>query len=84
MRIHQKDSADYATRICRAQYTNMVGVLGRFGKHGRTTLYIEDVETFHLDEDIPQRFERREAPVRQIQSKTPAGEIGTRWLGGRV
>ena len=41
----------------------MVGVLGRFGKHGRTTLYVEDVETFYLDEDIPRGYERREAPV---------------------
>ena len=42
----------------------MVGVLGRFGKHGRTTLYIDDLETFYLDEDIPRGFQRREAPVR--------------------
>ena len=49
--------------LTRAQYTNMVGVLGRFGKHGRTTLYVEDVETFYLDEDIPRGYERREAPV---------------------
>ena len=58
--------------MCRAQYTNMVGVLGRFGKHGRTTLYIDDVKTFYLDEDIPRGFQRREAPVRQTESETPA------------
>ncbi|EAW20647.1 putative toxin biosynthesis peroxidase [Aspergillus fischeri NRRL 181] len=46
-----------------AQYTNMVGVLGKFGKHGRTTLFIDDVKTFYLDEDIPRNYERREAPV---------------------
>lgn len=45
-----------------AQYTNMVGVLGKFGKHGRTTLFIDDVKTFYLDEDIPRNYERREAP----------------------
>ncbi|PWY93120.1 putative toxin biosynthesis peroxidase [Aspergillus sclerotioniger CBS 115572] len=46
-----------------AQYTNMVGVLGKFGKHGRTTLFVDDVKTFYLDEDIPRDYERREAPV---------------------
>ena len=49
--------------INRAQYTNMVGVLGKYGKHGRTTLYVNDVETFYLKEDIPEGYERREAPV---------------------
>ncbi|THC96183.1 hypothetical protein EYZ11_004346 [Aspergillus tanneri] len=43
-----------------AQYTNMVGVLGKFGKHGRTTLSVEDVRMFYLDEDIPKGYERRE------------------------
>ncbi|KAE8354431.1 hypothetical protein BDV28DRAFT_147161 [Aspergillus coremiiformis] len=43
-----------------AQYTNMVGTLGKFGKHGRTTLFIDDVKTFYLDEDIPRNYERRE------------------------
>ncbi|PLB52247.1 hypothetical protein P170DRAFT_402251, partial [Aspergillus steynii IBT 23096] len=43
-----------------AQYTNMVGVLGRKGKHGWTTLYVDDVKTFYLDEDIPKTYERRE------------------------
>lgn len=41
----------------------MVGILGRLGKHGRTTLYIEDVRTFYLDEDLPHAYQRREAPV---------------------
>ena len=53
-----------ADTTSRAQYTNMVGVLGKFGKHGRTTLYVKDVETFYLKEDIPKGYERREAPVR--------------------
>ena len=43
----------------------MAGVLGRFGKHGRTTLYVSDVKTFYLDEDIPKGYERRELPVSQ-------------------
>ena len=47
----------------RAQYTNMVGVLGKDGKHGRTTLYVNDVETFYLKEDIPKGYRRRESPV---------------------
>lgn len=41
----------------------MVGVLGRYGKHGRTTLYIEDVETFYLKEDIPKGYMKREEAV---------------------
>lgn len=41
----------------------MVGVLGKYGKHGRTTLYVEDVKQFYLREDIPKGYERREAPV---------------------
>lgn len=41
----------------------MMGVLGRYGKHGRTTLYIEDVETFYLKEDIPKGYMKRELPV---------------------
>ena len=45
----------------------MVGVLGKFGKHGRMTLYVEDVETFYLKEDIPEGYERREEPVGSIK-----------------
>jgi len=41
----------------------MVGVLGKFGKHGRTTLFVKDVEEFYLKEDIPTGYERREQPV---------------------
>ena len=44
----------------------MVGVLGRYGKHGRTTLYTEDVRTFYVDEDIPKAYERRELPVNGV------------------
>ena len=44
----------------------MVGVLGRYGKHGRTTLYTEDVKTFYVDEDIPRAYERRELPVNGV------------------
>ncbi|OJJ96371.1 hypothetical protein ASPACDRAFT_34759 [Aspergillus aculeatus ATCC 16872] len=54
-----------------AQYTNMVGVLGKFGKHGRTTLFLDDVKTFYLEEDIPRMYERREAPVRVYLLPSP-------------
>ena len=47
----------------------MVGVLGKFGKHGRTTLYVEDVQDFYLKEDIPRGYERREAPVSFTRSE---------------
>ncbi|KAL8662218.1 MAG: hypothetical protein Q9202_004900 [Teloschistes flavicans] len=36
-----------------AQYTNLVGVLGRHGKHGLQTLYVEDVKEFYTAEDLP-------------------------------
>lgn len=51
----------------------MVGVLGKFGKQGRPTLFVDDVKTFYLDEDIPRNYERREAPVR-----SPARRLGLR------
>jgi len=51
----------------------MVGVLGKFGKHGRTTLFVKDVEEFYLKEDIPTGYERREQPV--SLSKTQAKNI---------
>ncbi|KAI8246614.1 hypothetical protein K4K55_005905 [Colletotrichum sp. SAR 10_96] len=45
-----------------AQYANLFGVLGRRGKHGPTTLYIEDVKKFYLDDDWPVGYERRQLP----------------------
>ncbi|KAA8649467.1 uncharacterized protein ATNIH1004_002138 [Aspergillus tanneri] len=36
------------------------GAIWKFGKHGRTTLFVDDVKTFYLDEDIPKNYERRE------------------------
>lgn len=45
-----------------AQYSNLVGTIGRTGKHGPFTLYIEDAKTFFLDEDLPAKYERRELP----------------------
>lgn len=45
-----------------AQYSNLIGTIGRTGKHGPFTLYIEDAKTFFLDEDLPAKYERRELP----------------------
>ncbi|KAI2602752.1 Chloroperoxidase [Hypoxylon sp. NC1633] len=45
-----------------AQYGNMFGVLGRAGKHGLNTLFIEDVKKFYLDDDWPVGYARRELP----------------------
>ncbi|MCJ1388167.1 hypothetical protein MMC18_001012 [Xylographa bjoerkii] len=45
-----------------AQYTNLVGVLGRQGKYGLSTLYVEDVQHFYLNEDLPSAYMRRELP----------------------
>ncbi|KAI1200182.1 Chloroperoxidase [Nemania serpens] len=45
-----------------AQYGNMFGVLGRAGKHGLNTLYLEDVKKFYLDDDWPVGYARREMP----------------------
>lgn len=45
----------------------MVGVLGSFGKHGRTTLFVKDVEEFYLKEDLPTAYQRREQPVSFIE-----------------
>ncbi|KAL8818069.1 MAG: hypothetical protein Q9223_003217 [Gallowayella weberi] len=51
-----------------AQYTNLVGVLGRNGKHGLLTLYVEDVKKFYMQEDLPDAYERRELPYYAIEA----------------
>ncbi|CAF9910692.1 MAG: hypothetical protein HETSPECPRED_010149 [Heterodermia speciosa] len=45
-----------------AQYTILVGILGRNGRYGLQTLYVEDVRKFYLQEDLPDAYERRELP----------------------
>jgi len=45
-----------------AQYANIVGVLGRNGPNGPQTLFVEDMRTFYLDEDLPGKYQRRELP----------------------
>ncbi|EEU33465.1 uncharacterized protein NECHADRAFT_89462 [Fusarium vanettenii 77-13-4] len=42
-----------------AQYANMFGMLGRYGKNGPGTLHVEDVKKFYLDEDWPKDYWRR-------------------------
>ena len=49
--------------LIRAQYANLVGMLGRWGKYGLSTLYVEDVRHFYLNEDLPSAYMRRELPV---------------------
>ena len=45
-----------------AQYTTLTGILGRNGPNGLQTLFLEDVKTFYLDEDLPKSYQRREMP----------------------
>lgn len=58
----------WSDMIGRAQYTNLVGVLGRHGKHGLQTLYVEDVKEFYTAEDLPNAYERRELPYYAIEA----------------
>ncbi|CAF9939478.1 hypothetical protein IMSHALPRED_001366 [Imshaugia aleurites] len=51
-----------------AQYTNLVGVLGRNGEYGLQTLYVEDVKRFYLLEYLPLAYERRELPYYSVES----------------
>ncbi|KAL8795219.1 MAG: hypothetical protein Q9195_002230 [Heterodermia aff. obscurata] len=51
-----------------AQYTNLVGVLGRNGRYGLQTLYVEDVRKFYLQEDLPDAYERRELPYYGVEA----------------
>lgn len=52
----------------RAQYTNLIGVLGRNGRNGLQTLYVEDVKTFYLQGDLPLAYERRELPYYTVEA----------------
>lgn len=45
-----------------AQYSNLIAILGRNGPNGPTTLFLEDLRTFYLDEDLPAAYQRREMP----------------------
>ena len=48
--------------MLRAQYSNIIGTLGRIRPNGLTTIFLEDLRTFYLDEDIPRGYARRELP----------------------
>ena len=52
----------------RAQYTNLVGMLGRNGKYGLQTLYVEDVKRFYLAGDLPAAYQRRELPYYAVEA----------------
>lgn len=45
-----------------AQYANLVGILGKIGKNGLHTLFVEDVRQFYVDEDLPVGYGRRQFP----------------------
>lgn len=51
-----------------AQYTNLIGVLGRNGRYGLQTLYVEDVKRFYLQDDLPIAYERRELPYYAVEA----------------
>ena len=46
----------------RAQYSNIIGTLGRIGPNGLNTVFLEDLRTLYVDEDIPKGYTRRELP----------------------
>ncbi len=66
-----------------AQYTNLYGVLGRPGVHGLTTLYLEDVETFYLKEDLPEKYQRRQLPYYNPEASAYMDRMAA-WIGFEV
>lgn len=46
----------------RAQYGNLLGVLGTIGPNGLNTVFLDDLRTFYVDEDLPAGYGRRELP----------------------
>ena len=69
--------------ISRAQYTNLVGVLGRNGKYGLQTLYVEDVKKFYLDDDLPDAYQRRELPYYAVEA-TELNDRMTHHIGYQI
>ena len=69
--------------ISRAQYTNLVGVLGRNGRYGLQTLYVEDVKTFYLQGDLPTAYERRELPYYAVEA-TELNDRMTHHIGFQI
>ena len=54
----------------RAQYANLVGILGRVGKHGLNSLYVEDVRQFYVKEDLPVGYKRRELAYYSVEANS--------------
>lgn len=52
----------------RGQYANLVAILGRVGKHGLHTVFVEDVREFYMREDLPASYGRRQLPYYSIES----------------
>ena len=50
------------TRVLRAQYANLFGVIGRIGPNGLNTVFLNDLRRFYIDEDLPTDYGRRELP----------------------
>ena len=43
-------------------------MLGRNGRYGLQTLYVEDVRDFYLRDDLPKAYERRELPYYGVEA----------------
>lgn len=57
-----------AHKNSRAQYGNLIGTLGKIGKHGLYTLYVDDVRRFYVEEDLPIGYGRRELPYYSVEA----------------
>jgi len=51
-----------------AQYGNLVGTLGKIGKNGLYTLFVDDVRHFYLREDLPTSYGRRQLPYYSVEA----------------
>ena len=58
----------HSHRNSRAQYGNLVGTLGKIGKNGLYTLYVDDVRRFYVEEDLPIGYGRRELPYYSVEA----------------
>ncbi|KAJ8127451.1 heme-thiolate peroxidase [Lasiodiplodia mahajangana] len=65
------------------QYANMFGMLGRAGKHGLNTLFLEDVKTFYLEDDWPLGYARREMPYYSPEGNSYVDRM-THHIGYRI
>lgn len=59
---------DFINIFYRAQYANLVSILGRVGKHGLHTVFVEDVRQFYVKEDLPMGYRRRQLPNYSLES----------------